>query len=261
MEHQTIYTPGVIGGLEFGWGQGWLSPGGSDDIAALLAEADLVGKSVLDIGVGAGGPARVLVRDFSAGQITGIDIEQSVLDRARELNVVENLEDRIKLQRVKPGKLPFPDVHFDIVFSKDTFVHVANKSTLFAEIYRVLKPHGRCIFSDWCCGWPPYSEEMRGFLANGMKFSMATLEENRRHLSEAGFIAISVTDRNAWFADYAAREAEAAKGPRRAHFIGEVGQETADRLTAAAQRRATIAKQGHLRPAHFRASKPNCVSG
>lgn len=255
MEHQTIYTPDVIGSLELGWGQGWLSPGGSEDIAALLAEEDLAGKSVLDIGVGAGGPARALVRDFRAGQVTGIDIEQSVLDRARELNVAENLEDRIELKRVKPGKLPFPDAHFDIVFSKDSFVHVADKATLIAEIYRVLKPYGGCMFSDWCCGWPPYSEEMQGFLANGMNFSMATSEENRRHLSEAGFLEISVTDRNAWFADYAAREAEAAKGSRRARFIEEFGQETADRLTAAAQRRAKIAGQGHLRPTHFRARK------
>lgn len=256
MEHQTIYTPGVIGGLEFGWGRGWLSPGGSDDIAVLVADADIVGKSILDIGVGAGGPARVLVRDFCAGQVTGIDIEQSVLDRAQDLNAAEQLEDRISLQKVVPGKLPFPEGHFDIVFSKDTFVHVADKAALFAEIYRVLKPHGRCVFSDWCCGWPPYSEEMRGFLANGMKFSMATLVENRRHLSEAGFMAISVRDRNAWFADYAAREVEAARGARRERFIDAVGREAADRLTAAAQRRATIARQGHLRPAHFRATKP-----
>ena len=256
LEHRTIYTPGVIAGLEFGWGQGWLSPGGSEDIAELISEVDLNGKSVLDIGVGAGGPARALVRDFAAGQVTGIDIEQSVLDRARELNAAENLEDRIILQCVAPGKLPFPDAHFDIVFSKDTFVHVKDKVTLFSEIYRVLAPGGRCLFSDWCCGRPPYSEEMLGFLANGMNFSMARPEQNRRHLSRAGFAEISVRDRNAWFADYALREFDAARGPRRARFVEEVGRETADRLTAAAGRRATVARQGHLRPTHFRASKP-----
>ncbi|WP_282605400.1 class I SAM-dependent methyltransferase [Pelagibius sp. Alg239-R121] len=256
MEHETIYTPEVIGCLELGWGPGWLSPGGSEDVRELISETDVAGKFILDIGVGTGGPTRVLVQEFGAGQVMGIDIEQSVLDRAQTLNRVENLEDRISLQRVVPGKLPFPDAHFDIVFSKDSFVHVADKVTLFSEIHRVLKPGGCCLFSDWCCGSPPYSEEMEGFLANGMNFSMATIEETRRHLGEAGFLDITVKDRNAWFVDYAIRELEAARGAKRARFVREVGRETADRLAAAATRRATIAKQGHLRPTHLRATKP-----
>ena len=257
MEHQTIYTPDVIGSLELGWGPGWLSPGGDEDVRELVSDAELAGKSVLDIGVGAGGPARVLVKAFGAGHITGLDIEQSVLDRARYLNVADGLEERIQLQHVAPGKLPFPDGHFDVVFSKDSFIHIADKTTLFSEVYRVLVPGGLCLFSDWCCGPPPYSEEMKGFLANGMNFSMATIDDNRRHLREAGFQNIECTDRNAWFVDYAFWELNAARGPRRARFIGEVGLTTANTLTAATERRAKIAKQGHLRPAHFRATKPS----
>lgn len=256
MEHKSIYTPDVIARLESGWGPGWLSPGGLSDVSQLVAGVAIAGRSVLDIGTGTGGPALALINRFGARQVTGIDVEQSVLDRARTLARAELLEKRIDFRRVAPGPLPFPDAHFDVVFSKDAFVHIADKGLLFAEMFRVLKPGGSCVFSDWCCSAPPYSEEMQQFFNNGMKFIMATLQENCSHLERAGFKAVAARDRNAWYAVFAAQEVKAAGGADRARLVSEIGADAADGLTAAARRRAVIADQGHLRPAHFRAVKP-----
>jgi len=61
MEHGAIYTTDVITRLEMGWGKGWLSPGGRSDVAELIAGVGLAQKSVLDIGVGTGGPAAFLL--------------------------------------------------------------------------------------------------------------------------------------------------------------------------------------------------------
>lgn len=258
MEYKSIYTLDVITRLELGWGQGWLSPGGQDDVSELVAGTDIAGNSVLDIGVGTGGPALLLVDKFDARHVTGIDVEQSVIDRAQGLAKTRKLESHVDFLRVSPGRLPFPDAQFDVVFSKDTFVHIADKALLFAEMFRVLKPEGLCIFSDWCCGTPPYSEEMEQFFNNGMNFTMATIEENCGYLKIAGFQNVSAKDRNEWFADFAAQEVEQVSGPQRTRIVGDVGLEAADNLTAAARRRALIAEQGHLRPAHFRAGKPGC---
>ena len=257
MEHRSIYTPDVIARLELGWGKGWLSPGGQSDVSELVADTDFAGKSVLDIGAGTGGPALLLVSRFGAGHVTGIDIEQSVIDRARSLAAAQKLEKQTDFQRVSPGQLPFANAQFDVVFSKDAFVHIEDKALLFAEMFRVLIPGGLCVFSDWCCGTPPYSQDMEQFLENGMNFTMASMEENCSSLKAAGFQNVSAKDRNAWFVEFAEQELIAAIGARRARFVGDVGLHEADRLTAAAKRRAVIADQGHLRPAHFRASKPN----
>ena len=45
--------------------------------------------------------------------------------------------------------LPFAEESFDVVFSKDAIIHVADKRLLAAEIHRVLKSGGIFAASDW----------------------------------------------------------------------------------------------------------------
>jgi 2-polyprenyl-3-methyl-5-hydroxy-6-metoxy-1,4-benzoquinol methylase len=49
------YDDTAIRFLEALWGEGWLSPGGPDEVDRVLAGVDVAGKTVLDIGCGAGG--------------------------------------------------------------------------------------------------------------------------------------------------------------------------------------------------------------
>ena len=48
-----LYGNKLIRMLEIVWGDGYLSPGGPDEVGRVLAGLDLTGKSVLDIGSGA----------------------------------------------------------------------------------------------------------------------------------------------------------------------------------------------------------------
>ncbi len=47
-------------------------------------------------------------------------------------------------------KLPFPDQHFDVVYSFQTFEHIQSIETTFSEIRRVLKPGGSLIGAVSC---------------------------------------------------------------------------------------------------------------
>jgi SAM-dependent methyltransferase len=251
----TIYSEGVIASLELGWGEGWLSPGGDQELELLLDGIEIQGKSILDIGIGTGGPALSLLGKYGAAHVTGIDVEQPVLDRAFELAKNQQLQKQLDLHCVKTGPLPFENDKFDIVFSKDCFVHIADKNTLFDEINRVLIPDGVLVFSDWCCSKPPYSVEMETYFDNGMSFSMATAGNNIDSLVQSGFTNIVVRDRNQWFAEYAQKEYVEAVGLNRTKVVNMFGMEKADSIAMAAKRRAKIGWQGHLRPAHFRTRK------
>lgn len=50
---------------------------------------------------------------------------------------------------------PFPDNSFDLVHSKDSYVHVADKQGFFLEARRVLKPDGKLLLATQC----PYNIE------------------------------------------------------------------------------------------------------
>ena len=80
-----LYHRQMIDMLQAIWGDGFLSPGGPEEVARIVAGADLAGKSLLDIGCGAGGIDIALVRNHDAGYVCGIDVEDTVLAHTRKL--------------------------------------------------------------------------------------------------------------------------------------------------------------------------------
>ena len=60
------YTDHFTFWCEQDFGEGFLSPGGRDEVARIVGGIDLTGKEVLDIGVGLAGPACVLVEEHGA---------------------------------------------------------------------------------------------------------------------------------------------------------------------------------------------------
>ncbi len=52
------------------FGAGFLSPGGQEEVAKIVENVNLAGKEVLDIGVGIGGPACLLVEIHGAARVT-----------------------------------------------------------------------------------------------------------------------------------------------------------------------------------------------
>ena len=122
------------------WGEDFLSPGGREEVGEIIREIDLSGKVVLDIGFGTGGPAVTLAKDHQAGKVIGIDVEAQLRNHANQLVERTGLADRIELKIVKPGPFSFAAETFDVVFSKDSMIHIEDKDALFEEVMRVLKP-------------------------------------------------------------------------------------------------------------------------
>ncbi len=88
---------------------------------------------ILEIGAGSGWQAKKLSeRGF---QVKAIDIESSKYINHRNWPIIEY-----------DGKsIPFPDNHFDIIFSSNVLEHIFNLYELSDEMKRVLKPNGIAI--------------------------------------------------------------------------------------------------------------------
>jgi ubiquinone/menaquinone biosynthesis C-methylase UbiE len=253
-----LYHGQMVAMLQVIWGEGFLSPGGLEEVARLVADADLQGVSLLDIGCGAGGIDLALVRTHGAGYVTGLDVEDTVLARARELIASARLADRIGLVKVAPGPLPFPPGSFDVVFSKDSLVHISDKHTLMSEVFRVLKPGGRFIASDWLIGHDgPPSEQMRSYIeAEGLDFGMASPARYLQAMRAAGFVEVSATSRNAWYRETARGELARLRGPLGAAAAKIVGQDFVDQNIAIWSRMVPVLESGEHCPTHLRARRP-----
>lgn len=251
------YPPQMIAMLEAIWGEGFLSPGGPEEVARVIDRHDLTGKFVLDIGCGAGGIDIALVRTHAAAYVTGLDVEDPVLTHARALVAREGLTDRIGLVKVSPGPLPFAPGSFDVVFSKDSIVHIPDKGVLMAEVYRVLKPGGWFLASDWLIGTDQISPLMAEYIAaEGLDFGMSTAKRYLDAMTAAGFEQGRANSRNDWYRLSAREELERLKGGVGTAAAKVVGQDFVDRNIEIWSQMIPVLDSGEHCPTHLAARKP-----
>lgn len=257
-DENVEYTDDFVRTLEAIFGTGFLSPGSAEEVAKIIEGIELADKEVLDIGVGLGGPTCLLVENYNARHVTAVDIEAPVLAKATKTVERFGLSDRITIKKIDPGPLPFADSSFDVVFSKDSIIHISDKQMLFADVYRVLRPGGWLAMSDWCCDDKPFTPEMTEWTeGTGLSFAMQPLKNYKSLLSEAGFVEVSTADRNAWFTDFSNALAKRLKSEGYGTLVEKLGRDDADWQVNRAELRAVIAAQGQLRPGHIRGRKPS----
>ena len=252
------YDDTAIRFLEALWGEGYLSPGGPDEVDRVTEGLSLKSKTILDIGCGSGGIALHLVERHGAAHATGFDIERPVIEAARKRAAARGLSDRASFVQAPPGPLPFADASFDVVFSKDALLHVPDKDAIFAEIFRVLKPGGVFAASNWMIGHDGEpSIDMKAYIAaEGLSFSMASPARYRLAMERAGFTNISITDRNPWYREVARSELARLKGPLYATVCAAVSKDHVDKNIRTWEAMQKVLDSGEHRPTHLRGWKP-----
>jgi ubiquinone/menaquinone biosynthesis C-methylase UbiE len=106
------------------------------------------GHNVLDLGSGSGMDAFIAgLKVGKSGHVTGVDMTEEQLEKAERLRKQHQF-DNVSFHKSYIESLPFPDRSFDAVISNGVINLAPDKSKVFAEISRVLKPGGRMIIAD-----------------------------------------------------------------------------------------------------------------
>jgi len=227
MGNDVYYPENFVTRLEIVWGDGFLSPGGPQEVREIVRDIDLSGRSILDIGCGTGGPAIVLAGEMGVSKILAIDVQAGLLQRGVENAKKAGVGEKVEFRLVEPGPLPFGDNTFDMIFSKDALIHFTDKNAIYREILRVLRPGGMFAASDWLGGEnTSTSREWARFMElSGHNFTMMTAVEAQATMMDSGFANILARDRNSWFADLSRFELSQIEGQLRDQLIAAAGEE------------------------------------
>ncbi len=161
---------------------------GATEATAVLAEKLGVTASshVLDLCSGMGGTSRFLAHTYGCC-VTGMDLTQSRTEGAERLTRMVKLDHLVIALQGDALEMNLPAESFDAVLSQEAFLHIPDKSTLFANCHRVLKPGGRLGFTDWAALDGLTDTQRTHLEATIMATGIASPEDYREHVEAAGF--------------------------------------------------------------------------
>lgn len=116
---------------------------GAPEWAAVRAHLpDILGKKVIDLGCGYGWFCRN-ARASGAAEVTGIDLSEKMLSRARALTQ----DAGIRYHLADLANLNLPKNAYDLAYSSLAFHYLPDLTQLFANIYQALRPEGWLVFT------------------------------------------------------------------------------------------------------------------
>lgn len=149
---------------------------------------------VVDAGCGVGGTAFHLARKRGC-KVTGVNLCKTQLQIAGSKAANADLGDRIDFEYANCSRsLPFADGSVDVVVNIESARHYSDRRKFLREVYRILKPGGRIVASDWMAHDAIPAGHYRNYIQplceDWMMYRLESQSSYTRLLQEAGLEVI-----------------------------------------------------------------------
>ncbi|KAL3639404.1 glycylpeptide N-tetradecanoyltransferase [Castilleja foliolosa] len=178
------------------FGQGYVSTGGLDTTREFVAKLDLKPcQKVLDVGCGIGGGDFYMADKYGV-YVVGIDLSVNMITFALERAI--GLKSAVEFEVADCTKKEYPDGTFDVIYSRDTILHIQDKPALFRSFYKWLKPGGKVLISDYCRNAGSPSAEFSDYIKQ-RGYDLHDVQAYGQMLQDAGFDEVVSEDRTDQF--------------------------------------------------------------
>lgn len=157
------------------------------------------GEVVVDLGAGAGFDALIAApRVGPEGRVIGVDMTPQMLARARENAVRAGHAATVEFREGVIEDLPIASSSADVLISNCVINLSPDKTRVFEEAFRVLKPGGRIAVSDILLS-EPLPEDVAGLVEAwvGCVGGALVADDYLGRLEDAGFVDVRFTRRPA----------------------------------------------------------------
>jgi SAM-dependent methyltransferase len=188
--------------------------GGQRPATVRLAElAGFAGtERVLDIGSGLGGPSRYLAWRYGC-RVSGIDLTAEFVRVAEMLTRLTGLVGKVDYRQGDALDLPFDEMSFDVVWSQNAAMNIADRDRLYSGMHRVLKPGGRLALQEVCAGEGGEPHYPVPWARDPSISFLLSAEAARAKLEAAGFRVVTWQDTTSASLGSSMARAQAAEGP------------------------------------------------
>lgn len=141
---------------------------------------------ILEVGFGSGYFISELITQIKDGKMCGIDISRDMVVVASKQNRQWIRKGKLELKQASIEKIPYPDNHFDKVFTANTIYFWPDPENNIKEVKRVLKPGGEF----YCAMRMKNQMEAKGSVVRDNKDifqNLYTKEKLKRLFETAGF--------------------------------------------------------------------------
>ncbi|GJM93470.1 hypothetical protein PR202_ga10028 [Eleusine coracana subsp. coracana] len=178
------------------FGDGYVSTGGVETTKEFVDKLDLKpGQKVLDVGCGIGGGDFYMAEKYDT-HVVGIDLSINMIMFALERAVRHKCS--VEFEVADCTTKAYPDNTFDVIYSRDTILHIQDKSSLFKSFFKWLKPGGKVLISDYCRSPGKPSEEFAAYIKQ-RGYDLHDVEAYGQMLENAGFHDVIAEDRSDQF--------------------------------------------------------------
>jgi phosphoethanolamine N-methyltransferase len=246
------YTSTGILRYERIFGEGFVSTGGMETTKEFVNMLDLkAGQRVLDVGCGIGGGDFYMAEEFEA-EVVGIDLSVNMISFALERSIGRKCA--IEFEVGDCTKINYPHASFDVIYSRDTILHIQDKPALFSRFYKWLKPGGRVLISDYCRAPSTPSEEFAAYIQQ-RGYDLHSVQAYGQMLQAAGFIDVVAEDRTDQFVQVLKRELEVTEKSRD-KFIADFSEDDYNYIVSGWESKLKRCSAGEQKWGLFVAHKP-----